>query len=104
MSIYRICAECGKSDGGWTGLCWSCKRMYVNECDECGRVFNMNDETDAAEWTHGHDCEEPSKCIDCGDVAKPGESYCGPCDAPIFGSPPYAKRIIRTFRESSEKA
>jgi hypothetical protein len=26
--IYRYCAECGSPDGGWTGLCWKCKREY----------------------------------------------------------------------------
>lgn len=27
------------------------------QCDECGRVFDLLDETDAAEWSSGHDCE-----------------------------------------------
>ena len=27
-------------------------------CVECGRVFDLFDETDAAEWFYGHDCEE----------------------------------------------
>lgn len=26
-------------------------------CRECGRTFNLADETDAAEWAYGHDCE-----------------------------------------------
>lgn len=26
-------------------------------CPECGRVFDLLDETDAAEWSYGHDCE-----------------------------------------------
>ena len=26
-------------------------------CPECGREFDMSDETDAAEWHYGHDCE-----------------------------------------------
>lgn len=26
-------------------------------CRECGRVFDLTDENDAAEWTGGHDCE-----------------------------------------------
>lgn len=26
-------------------------------CRECGRVFDLADETDAAEWSYGHDCE-----------------------------------------------
>jgi predicted ATP-dependent serine protease len=31
MSIYRICAECGETDGGWTGLCLRCQRQYESE-------------------------------------------------------------------------
>jgi hypothetical protein len=27
-------------------------------CVECGRVFDLLDETDAQEWYYGHDCEE----------------------------------------------
>jgi hypothetical protein len=27
-------------------------------CPECGRVFDLTDETDSAEWFYGHDCEE----------------------------------------------
>lgn len=26
-------------------------------CVECGRVFDLFDETDAEEWNYGHDCE-----------------------------------------------
>jgi hypothetical protein len=26
-------------------------------CVECGRVFDLLDDLDAAEWTYGHDCE-----------------------------------------------
>ena len=26
-------------------------------CNECGRVFNLNNIHDADEWYHGHDCE-----------------------------------------------
>ena len=26
-------------------------------CPECGRVFDLFDETDAAEFYYGHDCE-----------------------------------------------
>jgi hypothetical protein len=29
------------------------------KCVECGRVFDLTDENDAAEWAYGHDCEEP---------------------------------------------
>lgn len=27
-------------------------------CPECGRVFDLTNEDDAAEWYYGHDCEE----------------------------------------------
>lgn len=27
-------------------------------CPECGRIFDLWDETDSAEWHYGHDCEE----------------------------------------------
>lgn len=27
-------------------------------CAECGRVFDLADEDDAAEWSYGHDCED----------------------------------------------
>lgn len=27
------------------------------KCSECGRVFDLFDQTDFAEWTFGHDCE-----------------------------------------------
>ena len=29
----------------------------VKVCLECGRGFWLRDETDAAEWQYGHDCE-----------------------------------------------
>ena len=27
------------------------------KCRECGRIFDLLDETDAEEWGFGHDCE-----------------------------------------------
>lgn len=27
------------------------------KCVECGRMFDLLDETDANEWSYGHDCE-----------------------------------------------
>jgi ferredoxin-like protein FixX len=27
-------------------------------CVECGRRFDLTDETDAEEWAYGHDCED----------------------------------------------
>ena len=27
------------------------------KCPECGRVFDLMNEKDAAEWYYGHDCE-----------------------------------------------
>ena len=37
-------------------------------CHECGRVFDLFEQTDAEEWFYGHDCEdvnliEPSQTI-----------------------------------------
>ena len=32
-------------------------RFDTATCIECDRVFNLLNETDAAEWAHGHDCE-----------------------------------------------
>ena len=29
----------------------------TRKCQECGREFDMADETDAMEWAYGHDCE-----------------------------------------------
>lgn len=29
----------------------------VRSCSECGRLFDLWEETDAAEWYGGHDCE-----------------------------------------------
>ena len=31
--------------------------IMVVTCPECKRVFDLLDETDAAEWACGHDCE-----------------------------------------------
>ena len=33
------------------------RRLAERKCVECGRTFDMLNETDAAEWTYGHDCE-----------------------------------------------
>ena len=31
--------------------------MNKVKCVECGRVFDLMDETDSSEWYWGHDCE-----------------------------------------------
>lgn len=31
----------------------------TDTCLECGRVFDLTDETDADEHAYGHDCETP---------------------------------------------
>lgn len=33
------------------------KRTKSHNCPECGRKFDLTNETDADEWYHGHDCE-----------------------------------------------
>lgn len=30
---------------------------WFRRCVECGRVFDLQNETDEAEWHYGHDCE-----------------------------------------------
>lgn len=30
----------------------------TRKCVECGRVFDLTNDDDAAEWVYGHDCEE----------------------------------------------
>lgn len=32
-------------------------RAMWPECPECGRRFDLLNETDANEWANGHDCE-----------------------------------------------
>lgn len=36
------------------------KEQLKPKCPECGRVFDLLDEADAAEWAYGHDCEASS--------------------------------------------
>ena len=36
---------------------WSPDDLALEQCPECGRVFDLTDPTDADEATHGHDCE-----------------------------------------------
>lgn len=33
------------------------EKAYTVRCAECGRVFDLTDDTDAGEWYAGHDCE-----------------------------------------------
>lgn len=33
------------------------KKQQHPKCPECGRVFDLMDEDDAAEFYYGHDCE-----------------------------------------------
>ncbi len=64
-------------------------RLTPTRCTECGRVFDLANETDAAEWALGHDCEtQPTiefRWCDqgCGyklpDEYKIDETTCGAC-------------------------
>ena len=64
-------------------------RLTPTRCTECGRVFDLANETDAAEWAFGHDCEtqptiEVRWCDQgCGyklpDEYKLDETTCGAC-------------------------
>lgn len=38
-------------------------------CDECKRIFDLNDELEADEWYSGHDCEV--------DYSDDGDDYAG---------------------------
>lgn len=38
--------------------------MITKTCDECGRVFDLTDENDAAEFYEGHDCEAPKQTLE----------------------------------------
>jgi len=29
----------------------------LRKCAECGRVFDLSNESESAEWHYGHDCE-----------------------------------------------
>lgn len=35
-------------------------RQRHARCPECGRTFDLLDDTDAGEWFYGHDCEAPA--------------------------------------------
>ena len=35
-------------------------------CAECRRLFDRGNETEAAEWAYGHDCDAIETCHDCG--------------------------------------
>ena len=38
-------------------LSFAVRHGATARCPECSRVFNLMDDTDAAEWAYGHDCE-----------------------------------------------
>lgn len=42
------------------------------KCAECGRVFDLLDETDQEEWTYGHDCDPK--------LLATGKIVCTPCE------------------------
>lgn len=48
------CSTNGRS-GGPCGA--ELRAQMTRTCDECGRAFDLTDESDANEWTYGHDCE-----------------------------------------------
>ena len=37
--------------------------MEHRKCKECGRVFDLTNEDDSAEWHYGHDCEMDTPVI-----------------------------------------
>ncbi|MBN2100151.1 MAG: hypothetical protein JW753_11210 [Dehalococcoidia bacterium] len=64
--------------------------LLTPKCTECGRVFDLLDETDAQEWAYGHDCE-PQKKSETGDCSECSDNLgCPPkggpwCDHPCGG-------------------
>lgn len=38
--------------------------MITETCVECGRVFDLTDDTDAVEFHEGHDCEAPELTVE----------------------------------------
>lgn len=34
------------------------RTAYLVMCEECGRVFDLVNQDDEADWALGHDCEE----------------------------------------------
>ncbi len=53
MSLKDIIEQ----SGGRIELIDATPRFKNPRCPECDRVFDLLDETDAAEWAYGHDCE-----------------------------------------------
>ena len=40
------------------------KGRAMAKCQDCNRVFDLTDETEAEEFYYGHDCEEWSAAVD----------------------------------------
>lgn len=54
------CEYClARLDGEPGDTCPYCLPTPLKGCHECGRVFDLLNVTDAAEWYYGHDCEVP---------------------------------------------
>ena len=48
----------GPDAGEWDDADDEWTLVALEQCPECGRVFDLTDPTDADEWAFGHDCEE----------------------------------------------
>ena len=59
----------------------------TSACDDCGRVFDFDDQIDVCDWAFGHDCPTPStpRCASCDGTGVysvpigPSRRYVGPC-------------------------
>lgn len=55
--LYCVTPKRCQGPQGTTSLARKEVTALVATCEECGRVFDLLDEGDAAEYAYGHDCE-----------------------------------------------
>ena len=57
----NVCRDCHQPEPAHSAQRFAARNhlrfLTKTKCIECGRVFDLLDETDAAEWSAGHDCE-----------------------------------------------
>lgn len=51
-----ICSDCGTQEA-LEDYTRKVAPWYIQQCRECDRTFNLNDETESDEFFNGHDCE-----------------------------------------------
>jgi hypothetical protein len=59
--VTTVPVDRGPETRGHEGIDGNGYPVYAaKRCPECGRLFDLTDETDAAEWAFGHDCDVKS--------------------------------------------